>query len=182
MFMAVANHACIRDKQSLKTQTDYTLNEIKAITTLSFNFSTNPDWTQFYLEFKPLNPQDNISIFWPQGPAGRARRSVFPYRPLAWSMDEGNLKLPQPQHLPKAKKDFSTPFDEEFEAEKTPYSIFHPEIYKGPKAFWTKSNLIKKLPYEDMQIISDVPSTIPDYIILLHAVWKIEIEKQYHSK
>jgi len=34
--------------------------------------------------------------------------------------------------------------------------------------------------YEDMQIVSDVPSTIPDYIILLHAVWKIE--KQYHSE
>jgi hypothetical protein len=38
------------------------------------------------------------------------------------------------------------------------------------------------MPYEDMQIVSDVPSTIPDYIILLHAVWKIEIEKQYHSE
>ncbi len=38
------------------------------------------------------------------------------------------------------------------------------------------------MPYEDMQIVSDVPTTIPDYIILLHAVWKIEIEKQYHSE
>ena len=36
--------------------------------------------------------------------------------------------------------------------------------------------------YKDMQIITEVPATIPDYIILLHSVWKIEIEKQYHSE
>ena len=64
MFMAVANHACLRDSQALQTQTKYTLNEIKAITTLSFNYTQHTDWTQYYPEFEPLSKKDELTIFW----------------------------------------------------------------------------------------------------------------------
>ena len=182
MFMAVADHSCRREIQSVLTQTKYTLSEIRAITTLNFTYTENTDWTQYYPEFEPLSKKDELSTFWYNAdPTNRTRRSPQAFSPLHWpSDDDDHATFPQSAVLPKPQ--YYSPFLEEFNAATEPSTIYHPEIYKAPKGFWSRSSLIKKMPYEDMQIVSDVPSTIPDFIILLHSIWKIEIEKQYHSE
>ena len=57
-----------------------------------------------------------------------------------------------------------------------------------PKCYWTPSNFFTddashffKFPYEEWEIFSDVPKTLPDYVILLHTIWKIHVEKQYNQ-
>ena len=183
MFMAVANHACLRDSHSLQMQTKYTLNEIKAITTLSFNYSQNTDWTQYYPEFEPLNKKDEMTTFWfNRDPTNRTKRSVFPHRPLYWNLHDDVTTQNPTRKVTNKPSEWFSPYADEFKQMSTPYDIFHPQVYQAPKGFWTSSSMVRKMPYEDMQIITEVPSTIPDYIILLHSIWKIEIEKQYHSK
>ncbi len=36
-------------------------------------------------------------------------------------------------------------------------------------------------PYEEWEIYADVPRTLPDYVILLHTIWRIHVEKHYNA-
>ncbi len=50
-FMKIAEHNCNRDLDSIKTQTQYTIDELHTITQLKFNISEEPVWTDFFAQF-----------------------------------------------------------------------------------------------------------------------------------
>ncbi len=52
------------------------------------------------------------------------------------------------------------------------------------KATWThnstcNADLVLPFPYEEWEIFADVPKTLPDFVILLHTIYTLHVEKQY---
>ena len=104
------------------------------------------------------------------------------HRPLSWNLINESRKTAPTRVVTNQPSEWSSPFSNDLKQMSARYDIFHPQTYQAPKGFWNTFSMVQKMPYEDMQILTEVPITIPDCIILLHSVWKIEIEKQYHSE
>jgi hypothetical protein len=62
--MTLASHTCKRDIQAIQAQTEYTIQEILAITNLTFNITTDPQWTNFFPQLIPLDEKERFNTFW----------------------------------------------------------------------------------------------------------------------
>jgi hypothetical protein len=170
MFMEIAVHSCKRDLMAVSTQTQYTLMEIEAITNLNYTLSEEPKWTQFFPQFEPLNNKELSETFW--------------YNIV-------NQNIPKPQLGSREKREAifrsTEPIKSPFVDDINEYNSFMSDN-PNPKCYWTPTNMFSDdasnffyFPYEEWEIYADVPRTLPDYVILLHTIWRIHVEKHYNT-
>ena len=181
-FIAIAAHSCKRDLIAMQTQSRYTLQEISAITNLNFTLSTDPDWTEFFPLLEPLNNNEKTRLYWYNlhNNVPKPKLGQEPLKPP--SQLESTRKR---RHATKMNtwdysiKQIFDPMEDWIQGKK---SHLHPMCYWTPSNFFTDdASHFFKFPYEEWEIFSNVPKTLPDYVILLHTIWKIHIEKQYNQ-
>ena len=171
-FIQIAAHSCKRDYTALQAQTDYTLNEIFSITNLNFTLNDEPVWTSFFPQFQPLSNTELTQTFW-----YNMANSNVPKPKLGPSRS-----LTEDQQLIRQKRDVFKPLFQ-------PFTDSIAKEHPNPECYWTPSRTVFvpdashffKFPYEEWEIFSDVPRTLPDYVILMHTVWKIHVEKHYNE-
>jgi len=182
-FIAIASHTCKRDLIAMKTQTRYTLTEISAITNLNFTLTSDPDWTEFFPMFEPLSNTDKQRTF---------RYNLYNTKVPKPRLGQEPFQ-PQEQIISTRKRRSATSINS---WDYTAKHIFDPmtdwntgrKFQLHPMCYWTPSNFFVddashffKFPYEEWEIFSEVPKTLPDYVILMHTIWQIHIEKQYNE-
>ena len=171
-FIQIAAHSCKRDYTALQAQTEYTLNEIFSITNLNFTLNEEPTWTTFFPQFQPLSNTELTQTFW-----YNIANSNVPKPKLGPSNN-----LVQDQQIVRQKREVFKPIFQ-------PYADSITSKTPNPECYWTPSRTdfvpdasnFFKFPYEEWEIFSDVPRTLPDYVILMHTIWKIHVEKHYNE-
>jgi hypothetical protein len=178
-FMKIAEHNCNRDLDSIKTQTQYTIDELHTITQLKFNISEEPVWTNFFPQFRPLDEHTSKRLFW-----------------FSLHTNREKPKLGQPQGVPppedvfkRSKRHIIVPDWDTTKNVRSPFRDEWQEYLRSlpPKSCYWKPSMIFKpdasdilpFPYEEWEIFADVPKTLPDFVILLHTIYTLHVEKQY---
>jgi len=179
-FVEIAAHSCKRDYTALSTRTKYTIQEIYAVTNLNFTISEEPQWTDFFPHFEPLNNKEQAQTFW---------------------YNLANQNVPKPTLGNNVPNDW---YDNNQDSEDHPYyrkkrALFiptylpfgtntgyvpHPSsnCYKVPsRPFSEDSSHFFHFPYEEWEIFADTPRTLPDYVLLMHTIWKIHVETQFNK-
>ena len=180
-FMQIAVHACKRDLESIQSQTQYTLNEISTITNLNFTINPEPLWTNFFPQLKPLDRRQDHDTFWYTNLSSEKRRPLMKDVPTEESTKDLILQ--------RSKREFMVPYWDTTKNVESPYRFEHLEFirdkpqqscYHRPSfIFKPDASQFLQFPYETWDITTDVPKTLPDFVILMHTIWKIHIEEQY---
>jgi hypothetical protein len=173
-FMTLASHACKRDIQAIESQTDYTIQEIFAITNLNFTITTDPQWTNFFPQLIPLNEKERFETFWFSNLSNAHSKPDINHG-LETRVDRSGRKKRQALYpWWDTTKNVESPFRAELWQQPK-----HPKCYYRPLNIFGQETELLTFPYEEWEIDTTVPSTLPDYVIILHTLWQIHVEKQY---